>query len=43
MHCGYVVVTLDSVIETRLLLVGNYVQKAELVTLTWALQLAAGV
>jgi hypothetical protein len=39
---GYVVVTLDSVIEACLLPVGTYAQKAELVTLTWALQLTAG-
>jgi ribonuclease HI len=40
---GYAVVTLDSVIEACLLPVGTFAQKAELVTLTWALQLAAGV
>jgi hypothetical protein len=40
---SYVVVTLDSVIEVHLLPVGTSVQKTELVTLMWALQLAAGV
>jgi ribonuclease HI len=40
---GYVVVTLDSVIEAHSLPVGTSAQKAELVTLTWALQLTAGV
>jgi ribonuclease HI len=40
---GYVVVTLDSVIEALSLLVGSSAQKAELVTLIWALQLMAGV
>jgi hypothetical protein len=39
----YVVVTLDSVIEARLLPVGTSAQKAELVTLRRTLQLAAGV
>jgi ribonuclease HI len=34
---------LNSVIEAHLLLVGTSAQKAELVALTWALQLAAGV
>jgi ribonuclease HI len=43
-HCArYEVVTLNSVIEARPLPVGTSAQKAELVTLTWALQLAAGV
>jgi ribonuclease HI len=40
---GYAVVTLDSVIEAHLLLVGTSAQKAELVTLMWRLQLTAGV
>jgi hypothetical protein len=39
----YVVVMLDSVMEACLLPVGTSPQKAELVTLTWALQLTAGV
>jgi ribonuclease HI len=34
---------LNSVIEAHLLLVGTSAQKAELVALIWALQLAAGV
>jgi hypothetical protein len=34
---GYAIITLDSVIEAHLLLVGTYTQKAELVTLTQAL------
>jgi ribonuclease HI len=38
-----VVVTLDSDIEARLVLVGTSAQRAELATLRWALQLAAGV
>jgi ribonuclease HI len=37
---GYVVLTLDSVIEAHSLPVGTSAQKAELVALTWALQLA---
>jgi ribonuclease HI len=40
---GYVVVTLDSVIEAHSLLVGTSAQKAELLALMWAVQLAAGV
>jgi hypothetical protein len=40
---GHAVVTLDSVIEACLLLVGISVQKAELVTLTQALQFTAGI
>jgi hypothetical protein len=40
---GYAVVTLDSVIEAHLLLVGTCAQKAELVALTQALQLTTGV
>jgi ribonuclease HI len=40
---GYAVVTLDSVIEARLPLVGTSAQNAELITLTRALQFAAGV
>jgi ribonuclease HI len=40
---SYAVVTLDSVIESHLLPVGTSAQKAELVALTWALQLTAGV
>jgi hypothetical protein len=40
---GYAIVTLDSVIEARLLLVGTSAQKAKLVALTGPLQLAAGV
>jgi ribonuclease HI len=39
----YAVVTLDSVIEAHPLPVGTSAQKAELVALMWALQLAAGV
>jgi ribonuclease HI len=40
---SYAVVTLDSVIEAHLLLFWTSVQKAELVTLMWRLQLTAGV
>jgi hypothetical protein len=40
---GYAVVTLDSIIEACHLPVGTSAQKAELVTLMWALQLAVGV
>jgi ribonuclease HI len=40
---GYVVVTLDSVTEACLLLVGTSAQKAELVALKQALHLAVGV
>jgi ribonuclease HI len=40
---GYAVVTLESVIEAHLLPVGTIAQKAELVALMWALQLAARV
>jgi hypothetical protein len=40
---GYVIVILDSVIEAHSLLVGTSAQKAELVPLTWALQLTAGL
>jgi hypothetical protein len=44
MHfAGYAVVTPDSVIEACPLLVGTSAQKAELLALMWALQLAAGV
>jgi hypothetical protein len=44
MHfAGYAVVTLDSVTEAHPLSIGTSVQKAELVTLTWSLQLTAGV
>jgi hypothetical protein len=39
----YVVVTLDSVIESCPLPLGTSAQKAELVAHTWALQLTAGV
>jgi ribonuclease HI len=39
----YVVVTLDSVTDARLLPVGTSAQKAELVTLMQALQLTAGI
>jgi hypothetical protein len=39
----YAVVTLDAVIEEHLLLVGTSAQKAELMALTWVLQLTAGV
>jgi ribonuclease HI len=39
---GYKVVSLDSVIEAHSLLVGTSAPKAELVTLTWVLQLTAG-
>jgi ribonuclease HI len=39
----YAVVTLDSVIEAFLLLIGTSAQKAELITLTRAFQLTAGV
>jgi ribonuclease HI len=40
---GCAVVTMDSVIEAHLVLVGSSEQKAELVTLIQALQLTAGV
>jgi ribonuclease HI len=40
---GYAVVTLESIIETHLLLVGTSVPKAEFVALTRALQVTAGV
>jgi hypothetical protein len=40
---GYVMVTLDSVIEAHSLPVGTSAQKAELAALMWALQLTAGV
>jgi ribonuclease HI len=44
MHfASYAVVTLDSVLEAYLLLVGTSAQKVELVTLTWALQLTVEV
>jgi hypothetical protein len=44
MHfAGYAVVTLDLVIEAHQLLVVTSAQKAELVALTWTLQLMAGV
>jgi hypothetical protein len=36
-------VTLDTVIEAHPLLVGTSAQKSELIALTWALQLTAGV
>jgi ribonuclease HI len=39
----YAVVTLDSVIKACQLLAGTSAQKAKLIALTWALQLAAGV
>jgi hypothetical protein len=39
----YMVVTLDSGIESHPLLVGTSAQKAELATLMWALQLTAGL
>jgi hypothetical protein len=43
-HFGrYAVVTLDSVTEAHLLPVGTSAQNAELVALTWALQLTEGV
>jgi ribonuclease HI len=40
---GYAIVTLDTVIEAHLLLVGSSAQKAELIALTQVLQFAAGV
>jgi ribonuclease HI len=40
---GDAVVTLDSVIEAHLLLVGTSAQKAELIAFTWALRLTEGV
>jgi hypothetical protein len=40
---GYAGVTHDAVIEACLLLVRTSAQKAELIALMWALQLAAGV
>jgi ribonuclease HI len=40
---SYAVIILDSVIETGSLPVGTSAQKAELVALTWALHLTAGV
>lgn len=43
MDAGYAVVTLRSTIEAKPLLRGTSAQKAELIGLTQALQLAAGV
>jgi ribonuclease HI len=40
---GYAVVTLDTVIEAGPLPGGASAQKAELIALTWALELTAGV
>jgi hypothetical protein len=40
---GYVVVTLEAVTEAQPLPVSTSAQKAELITLTWVLQLTAGV
>ena len=40
---GYSVVTLNSITEAKPLPKGTLAQKAELIMLTWALQLAAGI
>ena len=40
---GYTLVTLNSTIEAKSLPKGTSAQKTELIMLTWALQLAAGI